>query len=76
MTFADFIVTGDREPLVRLLITEQGQRRWHEQYLFGCNPLLDPLWSDARFQAAMARLTIEPCRLARPWPFQTPPRRK
>jgi tetratricopeptide (TPR) repeat protein len=69
--YADFVV-GDREPLVRLLTTEAGQRRWHEQYLFGCNPLIDPLWSDERFVAAMRKLTIEPCRLARPWPF--PPR--
>ena len=73
--FADFIF-GDREPLVRLLTTEAGQRRWHDQYLFGCNPLIDPLWSDERFLAAMRKLTIEPCRLARPWSFPTrPPRR-
>jgi serine/threonine-protein kinase len=71
VAFADFIF-GDREPLVSLLATDAGLRRWHEQYLFGCNPLLDPLWSDARFQAAMRKLTVEPCRLARPWPI--PPR--
>lgn len=69
--FADFLF-GDREPLVRLLTSSTGQRRWHEQYLFGCNPLLDPLWSDERFQAAMQKLTVEPCPLARPWPI--PPR--
>jgi TolB-like protein/tetratricopeptide (TPR) repeat protein len=70
--FADYIF-GDREPLVRLLMTEAGQRRWHEQYLFGCNPLIDPLWSDKRFVAAMRKLTIEPCRLARRWPFASRP---
>ena len=72
--YADFVL-GDREPLVRLLTTATGQRRWHEQYLFGCNPLLDPLWSDERFLAAMSKLTIEPCRLARPWPFPARPQR-
>jgi len=66
--YADFLL-GDREPLVRLLTSEAGQRRWHQQYLFGCNPLIDPLWSDARFVAAMKKLTIEPCTLARPFPF-------
>jgi hypothetical protein len=53
--FADFIF-GDREPLVRLLTTEAGQRRWHEQYLFGCNPMIDPLWSDERFVVAMRKI--------------------
>jgi serine/threonine-protein kinase len=69
--FADYIF-GDREPLVRLLTSEAGQRRWHEQYAFGCNPLIDPLWSDERFVVAMKKLTIEPCPLARPWPFSPP----
>ncbi len=68
LAFAEMIF-GDREPLVRLLTTPVGQRRWHEQYLFGCNPLLDPLWSDPRFVKAMETLGILPCRLARPWPF-------
>jgi hypothetical protein len=71
VAFADFVL-GDREPFVRLLTTEAGQRLWYEQYLFGCNPMIDPLWSDERFVAAMRKLTIEPCTLARPWPF--PPR--
>ena len=75
VAFADLIL-GDREPLVRLLTTEVGQRRWHEQYLFGCNPLLDPLWSDTRFQAAMRKLTVERCQLARPWPISPRPRRE
>ncbi len=68
LAFAELIF-GDREPLVRLLTTPVGQRRWHEQYLFGCNPLLDPLWSDQRFVRAMEALGVLPCRLARPWPF-------
>jgi len=37
--------------------------------IVGCNPLFDPLWSAARFRAAMQRLTIDPCPLVRPWPF-------
>ena len=75
LAFADFAL-GEREPLIRLLTTEAGQRRWHEQYLFGCNPLIDPLWSDPRFVAAMRKLTIEPCPHARPWPFPPRPRLK
>ena len=73
--FADYVL-GDHEPLVRLLTTEAGQRRWQEQYVFGCNPLIDPLWSDERFVAAMRKLTIEPCALARPWPFAARPLQK
>jgi tetratricopeptide (TPR) repeat protein len=75
VAFADFVF-GNREPLVRLLTTEAGQRRWHQQYLFGCNPMIDPLWSDKRFVAAMRKLTIEPCALARPWPFPPRPTQK
>jgi len=71
--FADFVF-GDREPLVRLLTTRAGQRHWNEQYLLGCNPLIDPLWSDERFVAAMRKLTIEPCPLARPWSLPPRPR--
>jgi hypothetical protein len=63
------LVFGDREPLVRLLTTAAGQRSWIDaQGALGCNPLLDPLWVDARFRAAMQRLTVEPCPLVRPWP--------
>jgi len=69
--FADYVF-GNREPLVQLLLTERGQRRW-SAYLFGCNPLFDPLWSDARVRAALQRLTIAPCSLAKPWPIGTPP---
>jgi serine/threonine-protein kinase len=67
------LVFGDREPLVRLLTTAAGQRRWLDaQGALGCNPLLDPLWSDARFVAAMRALAVERCPLATPWPV--PPR--
>ncbi len=68
VAFADYLF-GDREPLVRLLTSESGQRLWHEQYLFGCNPLLDPLWSDHRFRSAMQALKVESCALAKPWPL-------
>ncbi|MEJ7812514.1 MAG: hypothetical protein WKG32_19035, partial [Gemmatimonadaceae bacterium] len=67
------LVFGDREPLVRLLMTGEGQRRWYNSTTgFGCNPFLDPLWADARFRAAMRALAVEACPLARPWPL--PPR--
>jgi serine/threonine-protein kinase len=63
------LVFGDREPLVRVMTSRDGQRR---QWI-GCNPMLDPLWSDARFRAAMRSLSVETCRLARPWPIATRP---
>ena len=69
--FAELLF-GDREPLVRLLSTNDGQHRWEEIQFLGCNPLIDPLWSDARFVTAMHALSIEPCPLAKPWPI--PPR--
>lgn len=67
------LVFGNREPLVRLLGTEAGQRGWYDTHVgFGCNPLLDPLWPDVRFRAAMAALDIPPCTLAGSWPFTAP----
>jgi serine/threonine-protein kinase len=63
------LVFGNREPLVRLLTTEAGQRSREEHGgTFGCDPLLDPLWRDARFRAAMRSLMVEACPLARAWP--------
>jgi TolB-like protein/Flp pilus assembly protein TadD len=71
--FAD-LVFGDREPLVRLLTSEAGQvHRLASGWLFGCNPLVDPLWADARFRAAMRALTVETCTRARPWPIPARP---
>ena len=66
--FAELLF-GNREPLVRLLSTAASQRRWH---FLGCNPFLDPLWADERFRSSMHALEIEPCPLARPWPFRPP----
>jgi hypothetical protein len=64
---------GDREPLLRTVTTSADQRRYIEAgALFGCNPILDPLWADARFRDAMRALQVETCALARPWPL--PPR--
>ena len=70
--YADLIF-GDREPLLRLFETAAGRSRWQQQYLFGCNPALDPLRSDARFQAAMKLIEVEPCNPVNPW--RIPPRR-
>ena len=64
--FAEFLL-GDREPLVRVLSTVAGQRRWNGAGFLGCNPLLDPLRSDERFGLAMRRLQVEPCHPAAPW---------
>ncbi|HXV15288.1 MAG TPA: hypothetical protein VD758_00820, partial [Gemmatimonadaceae bacterium] len=66
--FADLLL-GDKEPLVHLLTTREGQRRWYASVGLGCHPFLDPLWSDARFTDSMRKLGVEPCKLAREWPF-------
>jgi serine/threonine-protein kinase len=67
------LVFGDREPLVRLLTSEAGQRRYIATGgIVGCNPLFDPLWADARFRAAMRSLTISVCARAEKWPFVAP----
>lgn len=72
--FAELLF-GDPEPMIRLLTTDAGQRRWSQTVVgFGCNPLLDPLWDDARFRAAMRRRSVRQCRLARPWPMPARPR--
>ena len=66
------LVFGDREPALRLMSTEPGRRRWYLGVGFGCNPMLDPLWVDARFRSAVRAFGVEPCPLARPW--RLPPR--
>jgi hypothetical protein len=35
--------------------------------------VFDPLWSDARYAAAMCTLTVETCTVARPWPIRARP---
>jgi serine/threonine-protein kinase len=70
--FAELLL-GNRGPLVRLLSSAEGQRRWNGGGFLGCNPLLDPLWSDEGFKAAMRALDVEPCKLARPWPIPRRP---
>ncbi len=68
--FAD-MVFGNREPLLRLLTSAEGQRRYeYPGGVLGCNPLLDPLRSDSRFGAAMQALGVEACPLAEPWPIE------
>jgi serine/threonine-protein kinase len=65
------LVFGNAEPLIRFLTSDAGMRRYQKAGGFvGCNPLFDPLWSDARFRKAMQAWTIEPCELARPWPIR------
>ena len=73
--FADFVL-GDRATLIRLVSTPYGQRRWSQMlrltFVPGCNPLVDPLWSDAAYRAAMRHIGMASCPQARPWPL--PPR--
>src|SRR5215207_2820253 len=62
--------SGDPEPAVRLMTSTEGQLIYSSSgALLGCNPLLDPLWSDARFREAMRKLDVPPCPLARPLPL-------
>ena len=64
------LIFGDSRPFVNLLTTERDQRRYIASgALFGCNPVIDPLWSDTRFQRAMRIRGVERCRRARPWKF-------
>ena len=65
------LVFGDRAPLVHLMTSEAGQRRLAATgALIGCDPLFDPLWSDAAFRASMRSMGIQVCALARPWPVR------
>jgi TolB-like protein/tetratricopeptide (TPR) repeat protein len=71
--FAD-LVLGDRAPLLRLVSTPAGLRRWFNTLRMtfrapGCNPLADPLLADAGYRAAMRNLGMAPCPQARPWPL-------
>jgi serine/threonine-protein kinase len=64
------LVFGDRQPLLRELTTTAGQQRFIGTGDFlGCNPVLDPLWSEARFREAMAAIGVQACLLTRPWPI-------
>jgi tetratricopeptide (TPR) repeat protein len=64
------MVFGDHEPLLRLLTSAAGQRHYvYPGGLIGCDPLLDPLRSDARFLDAMRSLGVERCKLVEAWPI-------
>jgi eukaryotic-like serine/threonine-protein kinase len=76
--FAD-LVLGDRAPLLRLVTTRAGQRLWFRMLRStaagtGCNPLADPLWTDAGYRATMRDLGVAPCPQARPWALPPRPR--
>jgi serine/threonine-protein kinase len=67
------LVFGNREPLLRLLSTADGKRRYLTYVnVFGCDPRIDPLWADAAFRNSMHSIGVATCALARPWPL--PPR--
>jgi hypothetical protein len=64
------MVFGDREPLLRLLTSPEGQRRFvYPGGVLGCDPLLDPLRSDARFRGAMLALGVQECTPVDSWPI-------
>jgi tetratricopeptide (TPR) repeat protein len=68
------LVFGDRMPLLGVLASREGQRRYvGSGSVLGCDPMLDPLRSDARFVAAMRSLSVAPCPVARPWPIAPRP---
>jgi len=64
------MVFGDKEPLMRVVMSAAGQRRFAQTGgIFGCNPLFDPLRTDARFLTAMRDMEVAACPLARRWPL-------
>ena len=76
--FADFVL-GDRSALLRVVATPAGRLQWSHMLrstfnVPGCNPLVDPLWSDARYRDAMRGLGMAPCAQARPWPLPLRPK--
>jgi serine/threonine protein kinase/tetratricopeptide (TPR) repeat protein len=69
------MVFGDKEPLMRVVMSTAGQRRFAQTGgIFGCNPLFDPLRTDARFLTAMRDMEMPACPLARRWPLPVRPR--
>ena len=74
--FADFLL-GEHEALLHMISTPGGQRRLVDILrptfnVPGCLPLIDPLWADSTFRAAMRGHGMASCPQARPWPL--PPR--
>ncbi|HSU96794.1 MAG TPA: protein kinase [Gemmatimonadaceae bacterium] len=64
------MVFGDKEPLMRVVMSTAGQRRFAQTGgIFGCNPLFDPLRTDVRFVAAMRDMGVAACPLGRRWPL-------
>jgi eukaryotic-like serine/threonine-protein kinase len=65
--FAD-LALGDPEPLLRLLEDPASRRSWHRYVLgFGCNPMLDPLRDEPRYQAVVSEMGTVPCMLPPVW---------
>jgi TolB-like protein/Flp pilus assembly protein TadD len=65
--FAD-LVLGDPEPLLQMLERREGRRLWLRANLgFGCNPMLDPLRDEPRYQAAVREMGTQPCTLPQAW---------
>ena len=60
----DLALTADQQELRSTV------RRWVDSgNWFGCNPMIDPLWSEPRFVAAMRKIAVPTCPYARPWPI-------
>ena len=76
--FADLLL-GNREPLMRLIASRDGRRRWFDMLrptatASGCNPIVDPLWADPSYRATVRERGIAACPQARPWPLPARPR--
>jgi serine/threonine-protein kinase len=65
-------IFGDPEPLLRAVEDTTSEQAYVESGgLFGCNPLLDPVQSSARFRAAMRKLAVVACPPPRTWPLRS-----
>jgi tetratricopeptide (TPR) repeat protein len=69
------VIFGEPEHFIRLLSSTEGLHQYiGDGGILGCDPLLDPLQTDARFREAMRKLTVAACPMARPLPVPPPPR--
>lgn len=68
------LVFGDAKPLLDVMTHGATLRRFIAGGgVLGCNPLLDPIRSEARFRDAMRALGVRACPVGQAWPFRVTP---